>query len=154
MPSSSVSASNSRAAAVLALVLATCGGGSRPTESGQLLGDGGDPGDGPPVADLLPGEAPPRPCTLVLPTCPATGGPSYATQIKPLVARRCLPSCHEPGGIEQMQPLGSYPQIYAIRRTVLTQVYGCKMPPPEKPALPDDEANTILTWLVCAAPNN
>jgi hypothetical protein len=53
-----------------------------------------------------------------------------------------------------MQPLGSYPQIYAIRRTVLTQVYGCKMPPPEKPALPDDEANTILTWLVCAAPNN
>jgi hypothetical protein len=139
MPSSSASASSSRrVAAALVLLLTACGGGGRFP---------------PAPPDAAPEVLPARPCTLALPSCPAPP-PSYVEDIESLVARRCRPACHEPGGVEAAQPLTTYAEIYARRAKVIDQVFHCKMPPLDRPGLPDDEALTILSWLVCAAPNN
>ena len=110
-----------------------------------LLAAGSCEGDSPAAA--------PR-CDWALPaTCPGAA-PSYAGDVAPLIASRCLPACHAPGGISQMQTLGSYSQIFSKRGTVLSQIYTCKMPPAPTPALPADEGKVILDWLVCGAPNN
>ena len=96
---------------------------------------------------------PARPCTLVLPRCSAPA-PSYAADIAPLIAKRCLPACHEPGGIEQVQPLTNYAQVYFRRVNVLQQVFRCRMPPLDRPELPSEEVTALLNWLVCGSPNN
>jgi hypothetical protein len=141
------SASSSRAAIALALLVMACGGRSGGADAAPV-----DPAD---ATDGLAVDLPPRPCTLVLPTCPATGAPSYVRDVQPIIARRCLPACHGPGGIEaQAQPLSTYAQIFQRRANILSQVYSCKMPPLDQPALADEDAAVILTWLVCASPNN
>jgi len=73
--------------------------------------------------------------------------------VAPIVEARCL-DCHSPGGKAESTPLSEYAQIFAIRTTVLTRVYGCKMPPEGAPELTDDERATLLGWLVCGAKNN
>src|SRR5579883_2718899 len=82
----------------------------------------------PPPADAGPGmDAAPQ-CPNDLPgSCPASM-PSYQADIAPLLASRCIP-CHNPNGIESSKPLNSYSAVYGLRGTVLTQVYGCQMPP-------------------------
>jgi hypothetical protein len=155
MRSSIASVSSSSVGLTLALALAACGSNTSRPEAGVV-----DPPDGPLLAyDVSPEDTtddvvPARPCTLVLPECPQSAPPSYTRDIQPIVAQRCLPGCHEPGGIEQAQLLNSYSQIYAKRATVLSQIYHCKMPPPERPELPVDQVTTLLTWLVCGSPNN
>ncbi len=101
-------------------------------------------------------DAPPgRVCTFTLPpACPDGGAPSYAAVVAPIVASRCLPACHEPGGASGNKPLTSPAAIKSRLATVLTQIYRCRMPPAERPQLPEDEGNLLLTWLVCGAPNN
>src|SRR5882757_548035 len=142
------SASTSRAIAAIALAVLVANGC-----------DGGHFGvvDAGPVdtdaAFLLDSDAPARPCTLVRSRCSAPA-PSYAADIAPVIARRCLPACHEPGGIEQVQPLTNYAEVYFRRVNVLQQVFNCRMPPPDKPELPSEEVTTFLNWLVCGSPNN
>jgi hypothetical protein len=145
MPSSSASASNSsRAAALLALLVVACGSGTfARLDAGETLAS----------TDAAGEVLPARPCTLVLPSCPAPP-PGYAATIAPLLARRCRPACHEPGGVEAVQPLTTHPEVYARRAKVIDQVFHCKMPPLDRAGLPDDEAITILQWLVCGSPNN
>jgi hypothetical protein len=100
------------------------------------------------------GDAPAQSCPFVLPrACPATV-PSFATDIAPLIARRCRPACHDPGGISEVQALTTHAQVFSRRGTVLTQVLYCKMPPPGFPALPPEEGAQLLDWLICGSPNN
>jgi len=92
-------------------------------------------------------------------TCPndlpvgCTDEPSYKTDIATIVSARCL-KCHSAGGVEESKPLDSYANVYSRRTTVLTQIYGCRMPPEGEPALSPDERAKLLMWLVCKAPNN
>jgi hypothetical protein len=91
-------------------------------------------------------------CPTDLPqSCPASGAPSYQSDVAPILAARCV-SCHSAGGIEANAPLDTYAAVYARRGPVLDQVYACKMPQ-DAPLSPADR-QTLLTWLVCDAPNN
>ncbi len=94
----------------------------------------------------------PQNCPNDLPSaCPSSGAPSYSATVAPILAQRCV-ACHSPGGIEANSPLDSYGAVYAIRGSVLDQVYACKMPQ-DTPLTPADR-QALLTWLVCGAPNN
>jgi hypothetical protein len=113
--------------------------------SAWLLGcSGSDNTDGGPEGGSCPNDLPM--------SCPAPA-PSYQTTIAPLVQRRCVP-CHGPGGVEAVRPLDSYNAIYAIRGTVLTQLYSCQMPPAGATPPTANERQQLLAWLVCQAPNN
>jgi cytochrome c553 len=92
-------------------------------------------------------------CTDVLPACPASGAPSYASTVAPLVAAACL-SCHAPGGEQSSRTFETYAHLYAQRSPVLNQLHACLMPPVDGPQLSDADRQTIETWLVCGAPNN
>ncbi len=112
------------------------------------LSCGGGAGGGP---DL--GRADGGGCPNDLPAaCPAQV-PSYAADIAPLLQRRCL-VCHAPGGPAASRPLTSYAAVYTLRTTVLSQVYGCVMPPPGATPLTGAERASLLAWLVCKAPDN
>jgi hypothetical protein len=92
-------------------------------------------------------------CPKVLPTdCGAV--PSYQTTIAPLIASVCLP-CHAPGGVAADLDLTTYQNVDQIESTVLTEVYGCLMPPADAGTmLTPPERNELLTWLVCQSPEN
>jgi mono/diheme cytochrome c family protein len=94
-----------------------------------------------------------RACSMVVPAACSPPAPSYTTQVSAIVAQHCEP-CHKPGGEEQKRPLLSYKQVFAIRGDILFQVSRCKMPPPDQPALTDDEIKALFDWLVCDAPEN
>jgi hypothetical protein len=144
---SSGSASSNRVALALALLVAACRGGfGGPSDGGITIPAPADDG-----GDALPA----RDCTWVVPhDCPDGGAPSYAAAVAPVIARRCLPACHEPGGASENKALTTHALIFSRRATVLNQIYTCKMPPPEKPALPVEDGDLLLTWLVCGSPNN
>jgi hypothetical protein len=155
MPSFFGSASSNKAALLGALLLGACGGGpAAVTDSRAVALDAAtDDGGG---TQLAKEDAPPgRVCTSALPAeCPDGGAPSYAAVIAPIVASRCLPACHEPGGASGNKPLTTRALIKSRLPTVLTQIYTCRMPPAERPQLPEGEADLLLTWLVCGAPDN
>ena len=86
------------------------------------------------------------------PSCPSAV-PSYQTEIMPLIQRACT-ECHSASGAVPNRPLDTYSAVYAQRQGVLTQVYGCRMPPAGAPPLTSAERQQLLTWLVCQSPNN
>ena len=94
-------------------------------------------------------------CPNDLPTCPdPSAAPSYQTEVAPIIETSCL-ACHGPGGAEQgSHDLSIYDSLYPQRTDVLTQVYNCRMPPGGVAPLSADDRQTLLTWLVCGAPNN
>lgn len=94
------------------------------------------------------------PCPNDLPaSCPDGGAPSYQSQIAPLLGASCV-RCHSPTGSAFDKPLGTYAQVYALRTEVLSEVYGCLMPPRDDGPLAPSERSILLTWLVCRAPDN
>lgn len=96
---------------------------------------------------------PPVSCPQNLPASCVGTPPSYARDIKPIFDGVCT-NCHAPGGQMASVPFTTYAQIYGRRTTVLTQVYDCIMPPVNGPQLTDAQRLTLMTWLVCEAPNN
>jgi hypothetical protein len=114
-----------------------------PTGDDAPEGDGGIADDSSPEAGV---------CVRNLPTCPATP-PSYAQTVQPIIAKRCV-SCHFAGSTLAREDLSTYAGVFANRGTVLDQVYGCIMPPSDALPLAADEKVTLMTWLVCGAPNN
>ncbi len=93
-------------------------------------------------------------CPKGLPTCSAA--PSYANDIAPLVAARCV-ACHSPGGVAADRDLTTWAGISNLESTVLAQVYSCMMPPADAgpgDALTPAEREELLQWLVCGAPDN
>jgi hypothetical protein len=87
-------------------------------------------------------------------TCPASGAPSYATDVAPIFAQYCSSSCHGPGGSASDRPLSSYADVEKIIDDVNSQVYDCLMPmrPAPDPTLAQRVA--LLTWIVCGSPDN
>lgn len=85
--------------------------------------------------------------------CPNDMGPSYMSQIGPLVDDRCVP-CHSPGGLASDKPLQTYSEVHNLRSEVLTQVYSCTMPPADAGVLSPAQRLMLLQWLVCHSPNN
>lgn len=86
------------------------------------------------------------------PACPPVV-PSYKSDIAPLLQRRCT-MCHSPGGVASNRDFTSYAGVSANKSPMLNQVYGCTMPPADAAPPSSDERHTLLTWLVCHAPNN
>ena len=91
-------------------------------------------------------------CNRTLPSCPSTP-PSYMNTIGGIVARSCG-ECHSPGSTLSKVDLSTYAKINADFGSMLTQVYECLMPPPGGASFSPDERTTLLTWLVCGAPDN
>jgi hypothetical protein len=94
-------------------------------------------------------------CARALPTSCASA-PTYTTEVAPIVARACLPSCHEPNGTASDRDLTTYANIEKIESTVLSQVYACSMPPPDAGpdvALTSQDRDMLLQWLVCGSPD-
>ncbi|MBS2032748.1 MAG: hypothetical protein JST54_33050 [Deltaproteobacteria bacterium] len=119
-----------RALMVAAILLAGCSGGGATSTSGTS------------------GSS----CPRDLPQSCRSPEPSYANDVAPLVQAHCV-QCHGPNGVSSDRPLGSYPQLFALRSDALDQVYNCRMP--EAPqSLTDAERQTLLDWFVCGAPDN
>jgi hypothetical protein len=114
------------------------------------------PGNDPNIPDLPPPIVDAGPaCPKVLPTDCSTI-PSYQTEIGPLITSTCFP-CHTPGGVASDRDLTTRSNIVDIESTVLSQVYGCLMPPADGGSdamLTPPERNELLKWLVCGYPDN
>ncbi len=114
--------------------------------------------DGPQIADLTaPGPVDmsvvQSKCPSEVPeSCPDTV-PSYANQVAAIFSQHCFP-CHTTGGTEASVPLDTYDNVFAERGTILTQINECLMPSDGGAPFPDSAKLTLLTWLVCHAPNN
>jgi hypothetical protein len=98
-------------------------------------------------------------CPRDLPACPSSP-PSYKEDIAPLIQRDCGP-CHASGGEAADRDLTTYANLHKIRITVLTQVYGCRMPPADAggaetgpPGLDSADRLLLLQWLECHSPDN
>jgi len=83
----------------------------------------------------------------------STAAPHYSTVVSRIVTERCL-GCHFERNPFSSQEFVDYDDIFAARRTMLTRVYGCDMPPPEAPELTAEERGALLKWFVCGAPQN
>ncbi len=105
----------------------------------------------------LAGEAPEDMASLcpnnVPKDCPNDMGPSYQSQIAPLIDEVCVP-CHSPAGLASDKPLQSYNEVHNLRTEVLTQVASCTMPPSDGGVLSMAERLMLMQWLVCHSPNN
>lgn len=74
--------------------------------------------------------------------------------VQPIIAERCN-ACHGVGGVEQAAfDFSTYEGVRKAFGSVLNNVYGCLMPPPDAGALTPGERQALLAWLVCSAPNN
>jgi mono/diheme cytochrome c family protein len=95
----------------------------------------------------------PATCPNDLPASCAATPPSYARDVAPIVASKCV-VCHGPGGVESNRDLSTYDHVHTLRSSVLNQVHACAMPPADGEALTAAERATLLGWLVCSAPDN
>ncbi len=84
-------------------------------------------------------------------SCPSSGVPSYASEVAPILVQQCV-GCHSPQGNESNTPLGTYADVARYRGPVLDQIDACLMP--ITTMLTPADRHTLLTWLVCGAPNN
>ncbi len=119
-------------------------------------------GDGPEADADLPGCVADGPIGIPRSGCPSdlpadddcpTASPFYE-QVAPIFATRCA-ICHGASGLETKYRFDTYAQVHdvvATRTLILTQIYGCRMPPSCAPNLSPDERRTMLKWLVCGAP--
>lgn len=92
-------------------------------------------------------------CPQDLPVACPSSEPSYRLDVAPIFSSRCV-ICHSPDGSDTARDYANYPAIYANRGAILDQVYACNMPPSGASAPTLSERVTLLTWLVCGAPNN
>jgi hypothetical protein len=83
----------------------------------------------------------------------ASAVPSYGREVAPIIEQRCA-TCHYPGNTLSGNVFADYEDVYALRRTALTRIYGCVMPPEAAPALTPEERRILLHWLTCGAPDN
>jgi cytochrome c553 len=92
-------------------------------------------------------------CAVTTPaTCPSTQ-PSYQTDVAPILASYCV-SCHQAGGSQANKPLETYQGASNLSGDVESQVAGCSMPPSSDAQPTAAQRETILTWVLCGAPNN
>jgi hypothetical protein len=97
------------------------------------------------------GTTAPVSCTISQ-SCPASGAPSYATDIVPILQQACI-GCHSAAGTAGYDET-SYADVYAQRSPMLDQVSGCLMPPANGPQLSAAQRIALTAWLECGAPDN
>jgi len=84
------------------------------------------------------------------PAC-AAGAPATIRDVAPILERRCF-ACHAgDGAAADEHDFSNRATVFAQRGAIAREVSACAMPPPRAPALPDDEAATILRWATCGA---
>jgi cytochrome c5 len=92
-------------------------------------------------------------CAVTTPaSCPSTQ-PSYQTDVAPILESYCV-SCHQAGGSQANKPLETYQGASRLSGDVESQVAGCSMPPSSDAQPTAAQRETILTWVLCGAPNN
>lgn len=94
-------------------------------------------------------------CPSDLPNRAACPGatPSYRRDVAPILEQRCA-TCHYPGNTQSGDVFADYDDVYSLRQTVLTRIYGCVMPPDGAPPLTSEQRQILLHWLTCGAPDN
>jgi hypothetical protein len=99
--------------------------------------------------------APTPACSVSLPNDSAcgSGGPSYASDVAPLVKATCL-DCHFAGNRNSTVVLETAAQLKKSQGLVEGELYRCDMPPADGTPLDDDQRQLLLQWLVCGAPDN
>jgi uncharacterized membrane protein len=116
------------AAAATSAVAVACSGGSS-----------ADPADAGATCPIAPG-------------CPASGPPSYSTEILPILQQSCI-GCHSAAGTAGYDET-TYANVYGQRSPMLDQVSGCLMPPQNGPQLTAAQRTALTAWLECGAPDN
>jgi hypothetical protein len=82
----------------------------------------------------------------------ASAAPSYSGHVGVVLEQYCE-VCHLPGNGVSTHVFSNYDEIFATRRTMLTQIYACRMPIGPRRLNAEDRA-LLLKWFVCGAPNN
>lgn len=82
----------------------------------------------------------------------STAVPSYAGQVSGVIEEYCE-VCHLPGNRLSTKTFPDYEHIFASRRTMLSQIYACRMPVGHRRLSAENRA-LLLKWFVCGAPNN
>jgi len=90
-------------------------------------------------------------CPSLVRACPRQV-PSYAHEVEPLLANRCV-VCHSPYGGYGFDE-ETHAEVAAQSGAMLTQVADCMMPPSGMAPLTTAERQALLDWLVCGAPDN
>jgi hypothetical protein len=100
------------------------------------------------------GDATDAGCAYAIPDgCPSPE-PSWQSTVQPIIDRRCN-GCHGDGGVQRStRDFTTYGGVSRNSGSILTQVFSCKMPPPDAAAPSASERDALLGWLLCGAPNN
>jgi hypothetical protein len=110
------------------LALCACGGGSGGPKTSALTCDPLDAG-----------------------TCD-TDGPTYEANIQPILARSCLPACHD-GSPDAAWPLTDFDDITAWTTYIQSDMINCTMPPADAGlSITTAERTAIVHWLGCGHP--
>lgn len=84
--------------------------------------------------------------------CAAADAATYQTIIQPILAKSCLPACHD-GSPDAAWPLTDPDDIQAWKFYVDEDLTRCSMPPPGSALLIGAEGRAaILNWLACTVP--
>jgi uncharacterized membrane protein len=103
-----------------------------------------------------PDDAPAAGCPGDLPSEADCAGhtPSYAKEVAPVVASRCL-DCHFEGNALSGTAFETQAEVSSWRSTMLSRVSRCEMPPSDRAQpLTQSERDLLLRYLVCGAPDN
>jgi hypothetical protein len=93
-------------------------------------------------------------CNRRRPAACVEPAPSYAEVIAPLLERRCF-ACHANGGMAaDDHDFSHFETLHAQRNAVIAEISTCAMPLPQAPPLEESEAEVLLGWAACGAPQN
>jgi hypothetical protein len=82
----------------------------------------------------------------------AADGPTYEANIQPILARSCLPACHDDSP-DAAWPLTDFDDIKAWTTYVVSDIIHCTMPPAGSTlTITNEERSQIVRWLGCGNP--
>jgi hypothetical protein len=85
--------------------------------------------------------------------CPSPP-PSWMNTVRIVIETRCSP-CHFPDGVDDSRrDYSTYQSVHMKFGEILDSVATCQMPPPDAGQLTAAQRESLLAWLVCAAPDN
>jgi hypothetical protein len=85
--------------------------------------------------------------------CANPDASSFEAQVQPILARSCLPMCHD-GTPDAAWPLVDYDDVSGWTTFIADDLLHCTMPPLDKAEsypITRQDRETILQWIVCGA---